>query len=225
MAKTAIAGAATVRRPRHTTPPLPSRRQEQQLEQPSRDPLLSVSLTAVAAAAVLGIELAITHGHHRAVSVALILEAYAVLVGAPVFLAPMLSEISGTTAQAAKERRYKLSRLLRWPWRRGSLLRRIASALIITPMAWQVVAQLSHMTVWQPPAIILALAIVTGMAIGLLGWIAVLVPEPWSTPQPQDVVTPRALIKHKNAPAIGGLLAALLLLASVGLRLLDLYGV
>lgn len=159
-------------------------------------------------------------------SVALILEAYAVLLGAPVFLASLLSDISEATANAARERRYKLARALRWPWRKGSLLRRIASWLIVTAIAWQVVAQVAHRPHWEPPAILVALAIVLGLLIGLLGWVAVLVPKSWSTATPhQEVVTLRALLKHEDAAAAGGLLAALLFLASIGLRLLDLYRV
>jgi hypothetical protein len=193
--------------------------------EPERQPLLSVSLTVALGAAALLLELAATRGHHRTLSVAYVLEAYAVLLGAPAFLSGVAEPITDEMSEAAKRRRHELARIARWPWRKSSVLRRVGSWLIVIPIVWAFAVSLERRLPAPPPTLV-GVAIACGLLIGVAGWIGAVIPKSWvEDPHDQPVVTLRRAIAHEDAPAIGGTLAALAFLLSIALQALHLYRV
>lgn len=169
------------------------------------------------------LDLAATHGNHRTVAVAYLLESYAVLFGAPAFLSPLLPPTSAAAEEAAKNRRHRVGHVVQTPWRFARRLRQVAAWLIIVPIVWTFAAQL--ISPLPPPWVPLtAVAIAAGMVLGLTGWVAALTPSAWLADPSQRVLTLHSALKHERAPAIGGMIAAVVLLIAITLHILHVYG-
>jgi hypothetical protein len=150
---------------------------------------------------------------------AALLQIYAVIIGAPVLLQHLLPR--RPNEETAPARRRAVARLLRWPFQKQSVMRRVATALVLGTAALTVilnnVSALPDIGPWP-----LTVAIISGVVIGGIGWVGAVLPREWYAPVTKDqrVWTVRWLVNHDSAEFYGLLISTLLLLASGALLML-----